>query len=235
MLTTFPLFILRWITCASNILRLYAQTVRPSIWLIKMVDFILNIYGPNYFNIKKNPNITEGSRHLFSMLSNAKELLQYNETEYDIIKKIFLNNSYFLHVEHIIMGLLTDDNLENRAIGKTLIMRARNQDQQLPNNQVRPFLKIQQHQINWNAESYFELLDYDSLPAITEPNLTMDLSEAQLDDILNGNLDFIKFNKLEKTYCHTQNVERNVANTTLASKSVIGQEKRHGFCLRQTF
>ena len=221
----------RWITCASNILRLYCQTTDPSIWLIKMVHFILDIYVPNFFNIKKNPNITNGSRHLFTMFTNAETLLQYNEDEYDIIKKVLLNNSYFMHVEHIIMGLLTDDNIANRGIGKMLIITARNQYKPLPNNEVRPFLKLQPHQVNWNSPSYFEFLDYDSLPEITEPNLTMDLTLVQLDEIVNGTLDFIKLCYLENTYCHTQNVERNVANTTLAAKTVIGQEKRHGFLL----
>ena len=194
-----------------------------------MVCFILNVYAPQYFNIKKNPNITEGSRNLFTMILNAKELLQ--PEEFEIIQKIILNNSYFMHVEHIILGLLTDDNIAHRGVGKMLIMTARNQNQQFPNNQVRPFLKLQPHQVNWNAESYFEFLDYDSISVLTEPNLTMNLSELQLNDIVSGSLNFVTFSGLEKTYCHTQNVERNVANTTLAAKSVIGQEKRHGFLL----
>ena len=43
------------------------------------------------------------------MVSNARELLGQNVDEFQIIKDKVLNNSYFMHVEHIILGLLTDE------------------------------------------------------------------------------------------------------------------------------
>ena len=48
----------RWITAASSILRIYAQTVNPSKWLRKMVRYILRVYAPAYFDNKMNCNLT---------------------------------------------------------------------------------------------------------------------------------------------------------------------------------
>ena len=72
------LFFLRWITSASCILRLYAQTKNPSKWLVKMVGYILNIYAPALFTIRKSPNITNGSRHLFNMIQLACKCCMYS-------------------------------------------------------------------------------------------------------------------------------------------------------------
>ena len=219
----------RWITCGSSILRLYMQTQNPSIWLTKIVTFILNVYALNLFNIKKNSDITEGSRNLFTMVKNAKELLFGNEDEFDIFKKKLLNNSYFLHVEYIILGLLSDSSVANRAFGVELVLYARYQNQHIDG--VRPFLKIQENQVNWDAQNYYDFIKLDSLQCMTEPSVTMDLSESDLQNIIYGSENVINLCGLEKTPCHTQAVERNVANTTLASETVIGQNKRHGFLL----
>ena len=47
----------RWITCASNTLRLFCQTKRPSKWLKKAVAFILNVYAPTLLAVKNDPNV----------------------------------------------------------------------------------------------------------------------------------------------------------------------------------
>ena len=80
-------------------------------------------------------------------------------------------------------------------------MQARNQ-QQL--NGIRKFLKIQESEVNFAATNYSEFIKYDNLNYITEPTITMDLSELDLQNIINGNVDLIKLCRLEKTYCHTQ-------------------------------
>ena len=68
---------------------------------------------------------------------NGKELLENDAEEYDIFLKKFFNNSYFLHVEHIIMGLLSDDDIDFRRNGRQLIDIAR-----YDNNSCRFFCNI---------------------------------------------------------------------------------------------
>ena len=96
-------FYSRWITSASCTLRLFCQTANPSRWLIKIVSFILNIYAPSVFAIKKDPNVVNGSRHLFSIIKRARDHLTIKE-EFGSFMVTILNNSYFLLQEHVTLG-----------------------------------------------------------------------------------------------------------------------------------
>ena len=83
-------------------------------------------------------------------------------------------------------------------------------------------MKIEKHQINLNARDYSTFLKIDTIIIMTEPPPTMFLTEHQLDQIVNGTESVISLCGLDHVYCHTQAVERAVATTTLAAKSVIG-------------
>ena len=90
-----------------------------------------------------------------------------------------------------------------RSLGRNLIMIARNSLPTQQNNGVRYCLKIQEHQVNWGAQTYYEFIDYDTVPDITEPSYTVDLAEAQLDGIVDGTINLVTLCALEKVYCHT--------------------------------
>ena len=61
----------RWLTAANRILRLYIATSNPSETL-PFVQYIMNVYAPIWFNIKKNPSCVEGGRHLWKLLSASR-------------------------------------------------------------------------------------------------------------------------------------------------------------------
>ena len=90
-----------------------------------------------------------------------------------------------------------------RSLGRNLIIIARNSQPTQQNNGIRYFLKIQERQVNWGAPTYYEFIDLDSLPDITEPSFTKDLPETQLDGIVDGSIDLVTLCGLEKVYCHT--------------------------------
>ena len=88
-----------------------------------------------------------------------------------------------MHIEHIIIGLLTDSDIENRRTGSNLLMEARRQELQGVNNEpmgIRTFEKLQPDQVNWGATSYVDFVDIGSLPKIFEPSITKDLSQQQV-------------------------------------------------------
>ena len=90
-----------------------------------------------------------------------------------------------MHVEHLIIAFLTDSDLGTRGIGMNLLTEARRQEQlglnpQLNPNGVRTFLKLEPHQVNWDADNYVDFVDIETFPAITEPSITKDLSQAQV-------------------------------------------------------
>ena len=80
-----------------------------------MVGYILNVYAPALFTIRKSPNITNGSRHLFNMIQLGKDFLK-NKAEYSDYKNIIENNIYHLCQENVTLALLTDDRKEKRII-----------------------------------------------------------------------------------------------------------------------
>ena len=108
--------------------------------------------------------------------------------------------------------------------------------------------------INWEAEEPYQLLHWDRCEAlkfgyITEPSPTKHLTGTQLHAIVNGILDpFMKTNNeltekqlkavedgiieikdfIPYVVCHSQSIERLVALVTLASKSVV-PEDREGY------
>ena len=58
----------RWLTTANRFLGLYVSTSEPSSILIKIVQFIMTVYVPVWFNIKKNSSFIEGAKHFFEMM-----------------------------------------------------------------------------------------------------------------------------------------------------------------------
>ena len=136
-------------------------------------------------------------------------------------------NSYFLNYEHLILALLTDKRKVKRKLGKKLIMDAR--QQVIPG--VRKIVKYDRNQMNFNARDYSTFLKLDKIEIKSEPPPTKHLSVSQLDEIVNGTASVLDLCGLNDVHCHTQDCERAIPTTTLASRKVIGHQKRHGYIL----
>ena len=89
----FPLFF-RWITVASGALRLYFQTSQPSLGLRKFVAFIVQVYAPVSFGIRKDGHVTNGSRHFFNLIRAGLDHLKTIK-ERELFKESILNNNFF--------------------------------------------------------------------------------------------------------------------------------------------
>ena len=104
----------RWVTCGSNTCRLFVQELTPSVWLIKMVGYIVYVYTEMYLRVKFEPNITNGFRHLYQMIMDGKDFFRDDPIGWDIFLDRIEWNSYFLHVEHLILASLSDGRKEKR-------------------------------------------------------------------------------------------------------------------------
>ena len=71
-------------------------------------------------------------------------------------------------------------------------------------NGVRKYVKIQPHQVNWGAQNYYDFIDFNTIPIITENPLTMGLSAAQLDEIVDGSAKITELCEIQDAKCHTQ-------------------------------
>ena len=150
--------------------------------------------------MKNHPNITNGFRHIFQKIKDAQDFFRNDNDGWDVFIKRMMNNCFFLHVEHFILALLSDERRPKRRLGKKLILQARLQ--RTP--QIRYFQKTLLHELNLNANDYSEFLDYKSLPEITEPPVTFNKTEQQLDDVVDGTISIIELCDLKDVYCHTQ-------------------------------
>ena len=76
--------------------------------------------------------------------------------------------------------------------------------------------------INFDATSYTQLIDWEN-PGITEPPLTLSMTDAQITAFKTSPFDVPHY-----PY-HTQAVERGVHLVSEASSKVVGQKARDGF------
>lgn len=58
----------RWVTTANRILRLYVSTKIPSEGLKLITNYVVKVYAPSWFNIKKNHQAIHGPRLIHDMI-----------------------------------------------------------------------------------------------------------------------------------------------------------------------
>lgn len=222
----------RWLTCANRILRLYISTSNPSESLKTIVLYLLRVYVPQWFSIRNKKSIAEGSRHLFKTI----ELSRYLPTKYlKVVNETISRNAFFSLPENIILSMITDSNLGIRKLGLKKILVARekayNDDYILKSDSELP-------QINFEAENYYEMIDWSITSYISPPVLKNVSNEELITRLSNSQAstdwEFCKYP------CHTVAVERLVKLVTEASKKVCGKDRRNGYIRatllsRQTF
>lgn len=122
------------------------------------------------------------------------------------------------HPEHMLLAMLFDPRKHIRVLASKRIEKARQSD-------VRDIRVFKPPQINFDAEDYIDLIDWQST-TITEPPLISSFSKEEIESIVHlGNSDRKEF----KIPSHTQAVERIVKEVTEASKHVCGVQERDGF------
>lgn len=208
----------RWLTKANRLLRLYVSTESASDDLRRLVRFVLNFYAPIWFYIRSHPFCQDGAKNFHFMVSQYQKL---SPEDQNIISPVLLNNSYFCHPENLLLAGVADERETIRRFSCQQILQARKKISST-NVQVRCFDKRQLN-VNLNATSYMEMIDWWSTP-ITPPPLLDDIS----DDILVSNQQIL----LPKYPCHSVDVERNVKDVSAVSSRVIGHTSRHGAILQ---
>ena len=110
------------------------------------------------------------------------------------IQPVIQRNAFWCHPEAVLLGITANQDPQVRGRAVQVIMQCRQQ----PREQVRPFLLPK---VNFYTSNFTELLDW-RVERITESSLTMDLSDAEVQDIRSAPLDMGAFP------VHTVAVER---------------------------
>ncbi len=200
----------RWVTTGSRICLLYASTEKPTKNLIILTSYVVNVYAPTWFHIKKNELAIDGPKNLFFLINKMK--LVNDPKAREIVKNCVERNAFFAHSENVLLAQLTSDNKVERniAVHKILNIRKRSAEEI-----VRRF-KVPE--INFKATKWIDIAIADSKD--TEPPFTLNMSEDDLKRIINNPLQVPKYK------CHTQMVERAVKEVTRVSANVIDPDKR---------
>src|SRR6218665_2434559 len=101
----------RWLTTTSRIRRLYISKENPDKRLVTLVSYIVKVYATIWFEIKLKPSFTDGSRHLFLMIHYSRYLSMELKR---IVDPVIQRNSYFAHLENLLIAMATDERPHTR-------------------------------------------------------------------------------------------------------------------------
>ena len=119
----------RWVTLATNLLFLWMQDLTPTENLRLLVTYVVNVYCPSMFYTKINWHCSNGPRHFFYLAElNRKFLQKDHPIYYQSILKTLKGNSYYIHPESVLVGMVhdTDPKVKEKAI--EIISNLRAQD-----------------------------------------------------------------------------------------------------------
>lgn len=210
----------RWLTMASRVLCLYTKTANPSSELILLTKFIIQVYSVSWFDIKKNCHWQEGTSNLFKLIKRVnKQPKQIMIIALPVIQR----NAYFAMPDNILSCMLNDKNKAIRDEAIKIIENTRKND--ISSDEIDRTLPV----INWNANHYSKLIDWESLSSgqLFEPSITKKMSMNELQEL--SKIDRIK---LENFSCHTQAVERGVKCVSGAVLHHYEHDDQHGSILQ---
>lgn len=200
----------RWVTTASRICKLYAITNKPSDTLKLLTSYIVEIYAPTWFKIKKHELAVNGPKNLYFLIKKSNSI--NDENVKNIVQKSIQRNAFFAHSENLLLAQLSSKKKSERVNAVHKILQIRDQ---IPSEGIRRF---EVPKINFNARKWTEIIaeDYNS----TEPPFTANMNEDELETLIQQPLEVPKFK------CHTQMVERAVKEVTRVSLKAIDKRKR---------
>lgn len=208
-----PLNHARFLTLSCRILRLYVALQKPSKDLIFLAKFVVRVYGPMWFIVKAKPQMYNGPKHLFKFI----KLIQWLPTRYKgEVYNIINRNSYFAHSENILLAMLLDPQIDVRKRAFDIILQIRPVQR---NKIVREFKKPA---VNFQAETYYEMIDFTDLSNIFEPPIVKSLLEEELREF-NDDVGIIEHIPL-----HSQAVERAIKLVSDCSSLASNEGRRNG-------
>lgn len=167
-----PLNLSRWLTTAARILRLYVTKPVASENLKKLAFFVMKVYAPFWFLVKSQPQAIHGSRHLFKYIQWTRNLpADMQET----VNRSVQINGFFAHKENIVLSMITDDCKLVRKEGYEIIFKSRSR----PDSEIRKFTVPR---INFNCESFKNMVDWNEVGDPTEPPCIQFFSQEYLMD-----------------------------------------------------
>ena len=210
----------RWLNDKSAEMRYYIQTEKPSEGLVRLMHVTLNWYGPLFFQIKKESDVSFGAIHFYNAIDLQRK--HFTTVEQIAVKSTFERNSFFAHPENILLSGIYHGNAESRVKCAKAIIEARKRSELSEEN--RQF-EVPGSRLNFKAKSFLEMVNIFNVRLknyVTDPPLLRIFDDDTL----------MKYAKegnapLFNIPCHSVNNERAVKDTSLASTMGVGEEQVH--------
>ncbi|GBM26960.1 hypothetical protein AVEN_196901-1 [Araneus ventricosus] len=145
----------RWLSTPNRLLPSYIDTPSPLQNLIILVNYAMLVYAPMWFEIKMKSNCQYGAQHFCKMISLARQL---PDNVKQIIYKVFSNNAYFAHTEHLSLTMLHESSKHVRESAVRRFLGAR--DNKTKNSGGLRFSKLPK--LNFEAANYIDLIDWSN-------------------------------------------------------------------------
>ncbi|XP_065663964.1 uncharacterized protein LOC136085927 [Hydra vulgaris] len=137
-----PVNMARWLTTANRICRIWVShhglQGDAAQKLLKLVEFIVGVYFPVWFNIKVKHSWTEGPKHVLYQLKLLQhQSLDIQNTVIPTIKR----SAWYAFSESILQTMLCSENKEERSFSVLKILEIRgegDENEQLGDLSVRP-------------------------------------------------------------------------------------------------
>lgn len=200
----------RWITTASRICKIYATTLKPSKILQDLTSYIVNVYAPTWFQIKKNELAVDGPKNFYFLIERSNKI--EDRKVKSIVQKCIQRNAFFAHSENLLLAQISSNDTLERLDGVNKILEIRE-------NYSTGIRRFKVPTINFTAKKWINMIEWDD--TVTEPSFTASMNNEELLDLIENPLNVPRFK------CHTQMVERAVKEVTRVSSVFIGQEKRN--------
>ena len=113
----------RWLTLAVRIMILYTRTEMPSDELKTIVIYILQVYAPTWFLIRRENDFTRGPAILHRKMQLVMEQL---ESVQEGIKPVIQRNGWQAEPGTMLCAMLSSDNQQHRSKAVDLLTKFRN-------------------------------------------------------------------------------------------------------------
>ena len=197
----------RWITTACRILRLYVSTSNPDEALKYLAQYVIRVYAPVWFGVRKRPGCADGPRHLWQIVKLSNFLPDELKK---IVHSVVQINGYYAQPENLLVAMATDENRDIRRLAWRRIKKC-HYSKKKKINKVRVF---QVPKLQFEATEYYECIDWFSTD-ISEPPITKSISSEEIEDNINSG------SMLDESFVcfpsHSQAVERTVKLVTEAA------------------
>ena len=208
----------RWLNLANRLCRVWCsehKIIQNNTKKLKLlVEFVVGVYSPMWFEIKVKHKWTYGPHHILKQLQLVR--LQKQKVQ-DIVMKYLHSSAWNAHSENLLQTLLCSSESEDRKFAIETILNLRGEESFGDTS-----LRVRKNPtLNIDAKKLVELIEWSS--DVHEPLLTCSMSKENLLELETVPMEVMDFP------VHAQSIERCVKEVTRASAIVYGEDRRDGY------